>query len=218
MYLSKEDDVFMSNHLMPKILRAFVASLGFALVGFFAGSFVPPSLMIPLVIFELVILIVVLFLRKRKSIGYGFLFFFTFLTGVTTYPVIMYHVSAMGINMVLVGVLATIVVFSSLALYSWKSNRDFTFLGGFLMAALLGLIAVAILNIFFPLGSAALLVYTILGILVFSGFVLYDISVIKNLPLTEDDVPLMALNLYLDFLNLLYNILRLLGIVSGSDD
>lgn len=192
-------------------------SLVFAVVGFGLGTFVPPSLMLPLMIFEIVILLIALFFRKKKTIGYGFLYFFTTLTGVTAYPIITHYVNSMGANMVLVGLITTIIIFASLATYSWKSKKDFTFLGGILFAALIGLILLSVLNIFFPLGSFMVLLLTLGGILIFSGFILYDISVIKNYDLTEADVPLMALNLYLDFLNLFLDILRLLGIISNND-
>lgn len=205
------------QQLLLKILKTFLISLVFALVGFGLGTFVPPSLMIPLLIFELVLLLVVLFFRKKRSIGYGFLYFFTTLTGITTYPAIVYYVSDMGANMVIVGLLSTIIIFTSLALYSWKSKKDFTFLGGILFAALVGLIVLWVLNIFFPLGSLMVLLMTLGGILIFSGFILYDISLIKNGNLTEEDVPLMALNLYLDFLNLFLDILRLFGFISSND-
>lgn len=205
------------QQLLLKILKTFLISLAFAGVGLGLGTFVPPSLMLPLIIFELVILLIALFFRKKRSIGYGFLYFFTTLTGVTTYPVVTYYVSDIGANMVLVGLLSTIIIFTSLALYSWKSKKDFTFLGGILFAALVGLIVLWILSIFFPFGSTMVFLMTLAGILVFSGFILYDISVIKNADLTEEDVPLMALNLYLDFLNLFINILRFLGIISSND-
>lgn len=202
------------QELLLRILRTFLLSLLFAVVGFSVGSFVPLEWMIPLIIFQLGMLIFAFFLRKRKKISYGFLFVFTLLSGVTMNPIISSYVTEMGANLVLLGLVSTVVIFSALALYSWKSKRDFTFLGGILLAALLALIIVSIFNIFFPIGSMFMLIVTIGGILVFSGFILYDISVIKKMDLTEEDVPLMALNLYLDFINLFLYILRLLGIFS----
>lgn len=202
------------QELLLRILRTFLLSLLFAVVGFSVGSFVPLEWMIPLIIFQLGMLIFAFFLRKRKKISYGFLFVFTLLSGITMNPIISSYVTEMGANLVLLGLVSTVVIFSALALYSWKSKRDFTFLGGILLAALLALIIVSIFNIFFPIGSMFMLIVTIGGILVFSGFILYDISVIKNLDINEDDIPLMALNLYLDFINLFLYILRLLGIFS----
>lgn len=201
--------------IMQKILSAFAASLVFAAGGTFVGQFVPDALFIPLIIFELVILIVALFFRKKKGqIGYPFLYFFTFLTGVTTYPVIAHYASTIGATMVGVAFLTTAITFSALAIYGSVTKRDFSFLGGILFSALLALVILGITNLFFPLGSAAVWVITIAGIVIFSGYVIYDFNMIKRLDLTEEDVPLMALNIYLDFLNLFLDILRLFGLIS----
>ncbi|MFF2532303.1 Bax inhibitor-1 family protein [Brevibacillus sp. NPDC058079] len=201
--------------IQQKILSAFAISLIFAAIGTFIGQFVPDSLFIPLVIFELVILIFALFFRKKKGqIGYPFLYFFTFLTGVTSYPLIAHYTNQIGGIMVGVAFLTTAIVFTALAVYGSISQKDFSYLGGILFAALIALIILSILNLFFPLGSAGIWVMTIAGILIFSGFVMYDFNMMKQQPLTEEDVPLMALNLYLDFLNLFINILRFFGLIS----
>lgn len=200
--------------ILQKILSAFAASLLVAAGGTFVGQFVPTSLFLPLIIFELVILVVALFFRKKGQIGYPFLYFFTFLTGVTTYPVIAHYTSTIGATMVGVAFLTTALTFTALAVYGSVTKRDFSFLGGILFSALLALIILSITNIFFPLGSAAVWVLTIVGIMIFSGYVIYDFNMIKRLDLSEEDVPLMALNIYLDFLNLFLDILRLFGLIS----
>jgi len=47
--------------------------------------------------------------------------------------------------------------------------------------------------------------------------VLYDFNKMKHGEITEELVPLLALSLYLDFINLFINLLRFFGIL-GSDD
>jgi hypothetical protein len=206
------------NTIQQKILSSFAISLIVASLGAFIGQVVPESLFLPLAIFELLILVIALFFRKKKGqIGYPFLYFFTFLTGVTSYPVIAHYTNELGGVLVGVAFFTTAIVFSVLALYGTVSKKDFSFLGGILFSALLALIILSIVNIFFPLGSAVVWVITIVGIMIFSGYVIYDFNMIKRLPLTEEDVPLMALNIYLDFLNLFMNILRLFGLISSKD-
>ena len=51
------------------------------------------------------------------------------------------------------------------------------------------------------------------GVLIFSGFILYDISQYKH-GLPDEAIPLAVLNLYLSFINLFLYMLRLLGILS----
>jgi uncharacterized protein len=202
---------------MPSVLRAFALSLAFAVIGMAAGVFVPPALFLPLMILELVMLIGAFFMRRKKAISYGFLYSFTFISGITTYPIVAHYLAIIGANAVLMAFGTTTVVFSGLALYASTTKRDLSFLGGMLMAALLALIAISIFHLIWPLNSTGMLAFSFIGVLVFSGYVLFDFNRMKHYGVSAGEVPLMALNLYLDFLNLFINILRIFGIL-GSDD
>ncbi|KUP06428.1 membrane protein [Bacillus coahuilensis m2-6] len=211
------ETVYKQENALPAVLRAFAISLAFALFGLIAGVFVPPALILPLVMVEIGMLLFAFFLRRRKSISYTFLFTFTFISGITTYPVISYYLVSMGANLVLAAVGTTFIVFTGLAIYATTTKRDFSFLGGFLMAALLALISIGLFNFFFPLSSGGMLAYSFIGVLVFSGFVLYDFNRMKQMGVSPEEVPTMALNLYLDILNLFLSILRIFGILSSND-
>jgi uncharacterized protein len=201
----------------PSVLRVFALSLAIAFIGTMVGVFIPPVLFIPLVILELVMLIGAFFLRKKKMISYAFVYSFTFISGITTYPIVAHYLATIGANTVLLAFGTTTTVFAGLAFYATVTKRDLSFLGGMLMAALLALIAISIFNIFWPLSSTAMLAYSFIGVLVFSGFVLFDFNRMKHYGVSAEEVPLMALNLYLDFLNLFINILRIFGILSSDD-
>lgn len=202
---------------MPSVLKTFAFSLAIAFIGTMAGVFIPQSLFLPLVILEFVMLIGAFFLRRKKAISYGFVYAFTFISGMTTYPIIAHYLATIGANLVLMALGTTTVVFTGLAVYATTTKRDLSFLGGMLMAALLALVAIAIFNIFWPLSSTAMLAYSFIGVLVFSGYVLFDFNRMKHYGISAEEVPLMALNLYLDFINLFIDILRIFGIL-GSDD
>ncbi|WP_445489899.1 Bax inhibitor-1/YccA family protein [Niallia sp. 03133] len=205
------------NEQMPSVLRAFAISLSIAFVGTMIGNYIPASLFLPLAILELVMLIIAFFVRKGKSLSYTFLYAFTFISGITTYPIVAHYISTIGANIVLTALGTTTVVFAGLAVYATTTKRDFSFLGGMLMAALLALVAISIFNIFWPLSSTAMLAYSFIGVLVFSGYVIFDFNRMKQHGVSPEQVPLMALNLYLDFLNLFINILRIFGILSSKD-
>ncbi|MEI2464534.1 Bax inhibitor-1/YccA family protein [Niallia taxi] len=205
-----------TNHL-PAVLRAFALSLGIATVGTLAGNFIPASLFLPLAILEVVMLVIAFFLRRGKSMSYSFLYAFTFISGITTYPIVSHYISTIGANVVIMALGTTTVVFAGLAIFATTTKRDLSFLGGMLMAALLALIVISIFNIFWPLGTTAMLVYSFIGVLVFSGYVLFDFNRMKHYGVSAEQVPLMALNLYLDFVNLFINILRIFGILSSKD-
>ena len=207
-----------STEFMPSVLRTFALSLAIAFLGTMAGAFVvPPGLFMPLMILEFIMLITAFFFRRRKAVSYGFLYIFTFISGITLYPIVAYYLSTSGANVVGMAFASTTVVFTGIAIYAAKSKRNFSFLGGFLLAAILALVAISLYNIFFPLSSTGMLAYSFVGVLVFSGYVLFDISRMKHYGVKAEDVPLMALNLYLDFVNLFISILRILGIVSSRD-
>jgi len=182
-----------------------------------AGVFVPPALFLPLIILEFVMLIGAFLLRRKKSISYTFLFVFTFISGVTTYPIISYYLATIGANTVITALGTTTAVFAGIAIYASTTKRDFSFLGGMLMAALIALIAISIFNIFWPLSSTGMLAFSFIGVLVFSGYVLFDFNRMKHYGVTAEEVPLMALNLYLDFINLFISILRIFGILGSRD-
>ncbi len=206
-----------STQYMPSVLRTFALSLAIAFLGTMAGVFVPKGLFIPLAIIEFVMIMAAFLFRRKKAISYSFLYIFTFISGITMYPLVAYYVAASGANVVIMAFASTTVVFSGIAIYAAKAKQNFSFLGGFLLAGLLALVAISIFNIFFPLSSGGMLAFSFIGVLVFSGYVLFDISRMKHYGVTAEEVPLMALNLYLDFINLFTSILRIFGILSSDD-
>lgn len=206
-----------ANQYLPSVLRTFALSLSIAFVGTMAGVFVPPALFLPLMILEFVMLIGAFFIRRKKVMSYAFLYIFTFISGITTYPIVSYYVSTIGANTVLMALGTTTTVFAGLAIYASTTKRDFSFLGGMLLAALIALIAISIFNIFWPLSSTGMLAFSFIGVLVFSGYVLFDFNRMKHYGISAEEVPLMALNLYLDFINLFISILRIFGILGSRD-
>ncbi|KAF0821785.1 Bax inhibitor-1 family protein [Cytobacillus firmus] len=206
-----------NNSYLPSVLRAFALSLGIAFTGTMAGVFIPPALFLPLMLLELGMLLFAFLLRRKKAIGYTFLYVFTFISGMTTYPIVAHYLAAIGPNTVLTALATTTVVFTGLAVYASTTKRDLSFLGGMLMAALLALIAIGIFSLIWPLSSNAMLAFSFIGVLVFSGYVLFDFNRMKQYGVSPEEVPLMALNLYLDFINLFINILRIFGILGSRD-
>ncbi|NHN30557.1 Bax inhibitor-1/YccA family protein [Paenibacillus agricola] len=198
------------------IMQTFALSLLVSFIGTLAGAmFIPPSLVGLFIVVEVVMLVSVFIIRFRgKTIGYPFLYIFTAVTGVTLYPVIANYGGLLGANLVSVAFLATAGIFGGLSFYAYRSQRDFSFLGGFLFAATIGLIVVSLASLFIPMGSVTNLVISVLGIVVFSGWVLYDVSQYKD-GVGSEQVPMAALNIYLNFINLFIYILRFLASIVG---
>jgi modulator of FtsH protease len=182
-------------------------------LGTLLGTVVPPALFLPLVVLEFIMLISAFFIRRgKRAIGYPFVFSFTFISGITIYPTIAHYASIGGTTLINTAFILTVIIFGGLSAYAYYSKKDFSFLGGFLMVGLLTLVGFSLVGMFVggfggPLGT----MLAAGGVLIFSGFILYDISQYRQ-GLTNETIPLAVLNLYLDFINLFLSLLRLLGI------
>lgn len=155
-----------------------------------------------------------------RSFSMNFVYAFTFIDGILTYPLLQYYLEDLGTGVFTSILVASIALFAVLAkLSSRKEAGHYLGLGSILFAGLIGILIALIINIF--IGGAMLsLLISIVGVVIFSGYVLYDISLIKheieNGEIREkNDLSLHVLNLYLDFINIL---LDLLNIASILDD
>lgn len=99
------------NSYMPSVMRTFALSLAISVLGMAAGTFIPPALFLPLAILEIAMLIGAFILRRKKAIGYTFLFVFTFISGMITYPIIAHYLALAGANVVILAGVTTTVVF-----------------------------------------------------------------------------------------------------------
>jgi FtsH-binding integral membrane protein len=110
--------------------------------------------------------------------------------------------------------------FAGLSVFGYTTKKDLGPIGSFCMMGLFGLIGIMILGMFIPsmMGDAMQLTISVVGLIVFAGLTAYDTQRIKALQFqyaTADQSRkgsiYGALILYLDFINLFLNILRLMG-------
>ncbi|OGT53184.1 MAG: hypothetical protein A3E84_00945 [Gammaproteobacteria bacterium RIFCSPHIGHO2_12_FULL_42_13] len=110
--------------------------------------------------------------------------------------------------------------FAGLSLFGYTTKRDLGPLGAFCMMGLFGLIAIMLLGFFIPsmMGNSMQLTISVAGLIVFAGLTAYDTQRIKALQSqyttaeqSRKGAIYAALILYLDFINLFLNILRLMG-------
>ena len=104
--------------------------------------------------------------------------------------------------------------FITMSLIGISVKRDLSGMAKFLMAALIGIIVASLVNIFLASGTMSFVI-SIISVLIFSGLIAYDNQMIKkvyyamNGQVSDGWAVSMALSLYLDFINLFLNILRL---------
>ena len=110
--------------------------------------------------------------------------------------------------------LVTAIIFGVLAFYGYVTKRDLTKFGTILLVALLSMIIFSVINIIFIKSSTADLALTMIGILVFAGYIAYDVNKVKYLmnSVGEEKAAVYgAFQLYLDFINLFIRLLELFG-------
>lgn len=106
-------------------------------------------------------------------------------------------------------------IFFTLAGIATVTKKDFGFLGKFLFIGLVVVILASLANIFFQVPALALTVSTV-SILIFSGYILYDISRIVHGG--ETNYISATLSVYLDVYNIFVNLLNILMILGGRRD
>ena len=147
---------------------------------------------------------------KQVPINYILLFFFSMTEG---YSVAYFTLSFQKWS-VYFAMLLTLVAVLVLSLYAFITQRDFTVLGGILWVSLIILIFGNIINLFFFRLHLLKCILEIIGIILFSLYLLYDTQLIignKQSKLSEDDYILAVMMLYLDIINLFLYFLSLSG-------
>lgn len=119
---------------------------------------------------------------------------------------------------VYMALITTTAMFVGMAVVGWTTRKDLQEWGTFFLSALLGLIVALILNRYFQSDIFSFLT-SIAGVILFSGLIAYDVQRAKNNAHHGfGGAILSALDLILDFFNLMLHILRLLGFSSSSSD
>jgi FtsH-binding integral membrane protein len=201
-----------------RVLPLFGFGLLMTATAAYLGRNLPFGLLIAAMIGEL-ILVFTAGVWQRKELGslnIGLYFLLTGLSGLTLIPLLQWANLRSGPMLIAQALAVTGITFGALMAYSLITKRDFSGWGGFLVAACIGLIIAMIVNVFIG-GSTFSLIISCFGVVIFSGFVLYDMSVIKG-QLSDADYIMAAIMLYLNFIGMFTHILRILGIMGSSDD
>lgn len=113
--------------------------------------------------------------------------------------------------------LSSAAVFGSMALFGTFTKKNLNNLGSYMGAALIGLFVAMIVNMFLR-NSMATFIFSIIGVVIFTGLTAYDAQKMKNIyDSYGSQVPanglaiLGALQLYLDFVNIFLFLLQIFG-------
>ena len=159
-------------------------------------------------------LALVFFLSARiQKLSYGvalsLFLLYAFLNGIMLSVIfLIYTASSISVTF-----FTTSVLFGVMAMYGITTKRDLTSVGSLALMALIGVILVSVVNLFLKSDTLSYVI-SFVAIAIFIGLTAYDTQKIKRLAdagAPENMGVLGALTLYLDFINLFLNILRLLG-------
>lgn len=106
-------------------------------------------------------------------------------------------------------------IFFTLAGIASVSKRDFSNMGKFLFMGVVVLLLASVANIFFQVPAISLAI-SAMAVVIFSAYILYDISRIVNGG--ETNYILATLSVYLDIYNVFVNLLNLLMAFAGERD
>jgi len=120
-----------------------------------------------------------------------------------------------GAELVMMAFGGTAGVFFLMASLSSVIKRDLSGLGKWLFVGAIILMVGSIINLFVA-SSAGMLVISVLSIVIFSAFMLYDLKQIMDGG--ETNYISATLTLYLDIINVFQSLLALLGIFGGERD
>jgi modulator of FtsH protease len=198
--------------MLPTIAGAY-AGMSLNLAALFQAS----PIMAPLLMFAAMIgsLFVVAALRNT---GWGVLavFGFTFISGLMLAPILQFAAGLKnGGQLVALAGGMTAAVFFVMATIATVSKRDFSFLGKFLFVGLILLVIAMLANLWLQIPALAVTLSAI-GVLIFSAYLLYDVSTIVRGG--ETNYIMATIRLFLDLLNLFVSLLNLLMIFSGQRD
>lgn len=154
--------------------------------------------------------------NRNSSFGVVLLLGLTFLLGLMLGPILQHalHLSN-GTQIVGLAAAGTGIILFSLASFAATSKKDFSFMSKFLLIGIILLIVASLANIFLQIPAMTLALSGV-GVILFSGFILYDVSRIVNGG--ETNYIMATLSLYMSIYNLFTSLLQLLMGLMGSDD
>jgi len=208
---------FMQNEFLSKVFRWFGLGL---LITFVTAFLVSTNLTLLALIFGTPAYIIILIaevisaiwlssrIRKMESRLTKILYVvYTILTGLTFSSIfIVYEMTS-----IIFVFLATSIIFLIFSVLGKNSKINLRKFGIYLFVGLLSILILSLINIFVMNNTLDMLL-CIVGVIIFVGYVYYDINKIVNYYDDTDNMAVVgAFQLYLDFINIFLKLLRLLG-------
>lgn len=153
---------------------------------------------------------------KESAMGVALLLGFTFFMGLMLSGILRVALGfSNGGSLIATAAGGTGAIFFTLAGIATVTKKDFSFLSKFLFIGLVVVLLASVANIFFQIPALSLTVSAV-AVMIFSGYILYDISQIVNGG--ETNYISATLRVYLDVYNIFVHLLNLLMMLGGRRD
>lgn len=207
------------------IIKTFFTSLVFLVIGGAIGVFfIPPSVRSMLNIAFFILVLFSLFSRKGSFIQTkGNMYFYAFILGILTGSTYVYYFAVLGNELFLSAVLGVVLVFGIAYIIAKNTSDEKIFkMSSIVWGGIFALFILEFVNIFFfKFGTFDLLLSTG-GVLIYS---IYAVVIMKSVQsrcrygiLSETEVVQLSYSIFISFLNLLLDLLRLLSIIKRDND
>lgn len=153
---------------------------------------------------------------QNSALGLLFVFALTGFMGLTLGPILSFYLTSVanGHQLVMTAMGGTGVIFLGLSGYALTSRKDFSFMGGILMAGILVAFLAGIGAAVFSIPALSLAV-SAMFILLMSGMILWQTSAIIHGG--ETNYIMATVTLYISIYNLFLSLLQILGIFGGDE-
>ncbi len=200
---------------MQRVLANFGGTLLIAAAGAFLGWSLPPAYYMGLMLLQLILILAVVFTRTARGTSPVLVYGFAAVSGATTVPLIKWAIAMAGTSVIYNALAVTGTIFLGMAWLGLTTRKDLTGWSTFLWMGLIGACIASVVGLFLPFSSPIQILLSAAIVIVFAGFTAYDINQMRA-NWQEWDVTGATLNLYLDFLNMFVNVLRILALLSGG--
>jgi len=152
---------------------------------------------------------------RNSSLGLAFVFALTGFMGYTLGPILNSYLNlSNGGEIVMTAMAGTGIIFLGLSTYALTTQKDFSFMKGFLMIGIVMGFLAGLAAFFFEIQTLSLTVSAVF-VLLMSGLILYETSNIIHGG--ETNYIMATVTLYVSIFNLFTSLLHLLGFMNGED-
>lgn len=199
-----------STPLMAKVMGLLSPTLAAAAIGAYLGRNIRGWLpMIGLFLASLVGLFVI---RSMAGTGLAIpiLLGWGVVNGMMLGPLVGFAIAEEGPQIVLQALLGSTIVMMATGLIAFATGVSFTFLAPILFIGLIALVIMGLVGIFVRFSRTVNLTYSIIGMVVFAGYFLYDFARARDSQNTWEMAVNLTTKLYLDFANFFIFLLQYL--------